>query len=70
MDIKVEVKKFEEIINKIEAKKVDIGIARDEMRELYDDLADILYSFDNGLELLEIGVNDIRNGIDSISEYI
>ena len=70
MDIKVEVKKFEEIINKIEAKKVDIGIARGEMRELYDDLADILYSFDNGLELLEIGVNDIRNGIDSISEYI
>ena len=70
MDIKVEVKKFEEIINKIEAKKVDIGIARDEMRELYDDLADILYSFDNGLKLLEIGVNDIRNGIDSISEYI
>lgn len=65
-----EIDNLKEVIADIEAKKMVIAKKRDEIREIYDDLASILESFDVGVEGLDNGIREIIHAIDSISEVV
>jgi hypothetical protein len=58
------------IIQRIELKKNIIATERDELRKIHEELEDVINSFDAGIEGLDLGVLEINNAIDSISEVV
>ena len=64
------IEKLSPIIKKIEIKKKAIAKHRDELRELYEDIGDLLASFDTGIDSLDEGILNINNAIDAISEVV
>jgi len=61
---------LKKIIEKIETHKQNISIERDKLREIYEELATCLESFDTGIDGLDEGILNILNAIDSISEVV
>jgi len=66
----MKIKELKDIIKAIEIKKKTISKERDELRNIYDEIGDLLGSFDAGIEGLDDGVLSISNAIDSISEVV
>lgn len=64
------IKSLKDIILYIESRKILIAEQRDELREINRELVDIIDCFDRGIEGLEIGKEEIENGIDAISEVV
>jgi hypothetical protein len=61
-------KDLKSVLSKIEKSKNIIGAERDKLRDLCDDLEDLLETYDRGIEGLESGHLEIQNAIDAISE--
>lgn len=57
-------------LTQIEKQKEVLGKDRDKLRDLYQDLQEIVESCDNGIDLIESGLREIRNGIDEMSQFI
>lgn len=55
---------------KINAAKEKAASARDELRDLMDEVESIVSSFDNGIEELESAERNIKDAISSMSEYV
>jgi len=66
----METKKLVVLILKIDEHKNRIAKERDAIRVIADELSDLLESLDTGVEALECGSIEIKNGIDSISELV
>jgi len=66
----MKIKEMKILIKKIETKKTAIAKERDRLRELYDEIGDLLESFDAGIIGLDDGIIAICNAIDSISEVV
>jgi predicted nucleic acid-binding Zn-ribbon protein len=58
------------VLNKIEKVKIKIGVERDKLRNIYDDLESLLESIDGGVEGLDAGRLEIERAIDSLSEQL
>ena len=63
-------KELKMIIDKIEKHKNAIAKERNELRELYSDLGDLVDSFDCGVVELDEGIRSILDAIDHISEVV
>ena len=59
-----------DLLEKIETSKNKIAEERDKLRIIYDELEDILDSFDRGIEGLYHGKRDIEDAIDALSEVV
>jgi len=66
----MKINELNEAIEKLEESKRTIAIERDKMRSIYDEIGDILCSFDTGIDGLEDGIIEIRTAIDAISEVV
>ena len=65
-----EKKHLKHLMKLIEDRKSVIANERDKIRELYSDIEDMLDSLDRGVEGIEMGLLDMRNGIDALSERL
>lgn len=63
-------KELDDVLRLIEKKKDAIAKERDDLREIFNEVAYLLDRFDAGIEGLESGKREIENGIDSISEVV
>lgn len=61
---------FKKILAEIEAKKNEIAVKRDELRNIMDDLEECLASFNAGIDGLEDGKREIEDVIDVLSQQI
>lgn len=64
------VKELKKVIAYIETRKKRIAKSRDEIRVVYDDIGGLLESFDCGIDGLDMGIREITDAIDSISEVV
>jgi archaellum component FlaC len=62
--------KLKDFIKEVELRKNNIARERDKLRDIYDEIKDLLNSFDAGIEGLEVGIFEILNAIDTISEVV
>lgn len=65
-----QLKQVKSLLLKIEKKKEELSIGRDELRNLFYDFEDLITSLDVGIEDIESGVSLIESGIDTISSSI
>ena len=63
-------KELKNLVSKIEEKKKIIAKERDELRNIHDNMIDLLESFDRGVEGLDNGILELINAIDTISEVV
>ena len=67
---KMKIKEIKELMDRVEQHKKAIAKERDELRELYDELGDLLETFHCGIEGLDEGIREICNAVDKISETV
>ena len=60
----------EHICDQIEKSKMIIAAERDRLRNLLSDLESILDSVNDTMEMFDDGLEDIRTGLDRLSEYL
>ena len=63
-------KDIKQILTQIQTHKHIISLHRDELRKIYDELGDVIDTFDRGVEGLESGKREIEDAIDALSEQI
>lgn len=63
----MKITEIKDLMLKIEAKKNAIAKERDELREIYDEIGELLEYFDAGVEGLDSGIREICDAVDSIS---
>ena len=63
-------KQMRGIIVKLNKEKAKIAKARDNIRGMYEELADLVECFDAGIESLTIGIEHVENAVDHISEVV
>lgn len=64
------IKGIKSLLRQIEARKNAIAKERDKLRELYDEIGELLEPFNDGIMLLETGKRDIEDAIDTISQVV
>jgi len=63
-------KNIKKLLAEIEKRKIIVAKQRDELREISSELEDLLQSFDEGIEGLEIGKAEIEGALDTLSQYV
>lgn len=66
----MKINEFKTLLKRIEAKKNTIAKEIDGLREMYDEIGDLLESFDCGIEFLDKEMKGIEDAIDSMSEVV
>lgn len=63
-------KELKAVLAKIEKSKEVISKERDKLRDIYSELEMCLESFDEGIEGLENGKNEIETALDVLSQFV
>jgi predicted nucleic acid-binding Zn-ribbon protein len=63
-------KEIRKVLAKIEKSKTIIAKERDKIREIYGELESCLESFDEGIEGLEQGKQEIESSLDTLSQFV
>lgn len=58
------------LIGKIAASKAVVAKERDKLRGYFNELEDLCETVDRGVESIESGLRDIRDGVDALSERL
>ena len=58
------------LLKKISKAHKIIAKERDKLREIHDDLGDVLDTIDSAQESFARGVSEIESGLDEISQYL
>ncbi|MBT8448465.1 MAG: hypothetical protein KJO69_02190 [Gammaproteobacteria bacterium] len=66
----VDNEQINKLLEKIHKHKVLIEINRDQLREISNELRDLIETFDEGIEGLEDGSRQIEDAVDALSKLI
>ena len=58
------------LVKAIDEKRAEVETAKDELRELIDDINGICETVEDGVEDIEVGLGYLRSGIEEMSVYI
>ena len=66
----IKIKGVKDLMKKIEDITTVIANERDKLRELYDEVDELLITFDCGIDGLDDGIRSIYDAVNSISEVV
>ena len=61
---------LDKVLSGIEDSKLIISKERDKLRDLFNDIEQLLECFDEATDGLESGKREIENAIDTLSQYV
>jgi hypothetical protein len=61
---------LDKVLSGIEESKIVISKERDKLRDLFNDIEQLLECFDEATDGLESGKREIENAIDTLSQYV
>ena len=62
--------KIRKLLSEIEKSEVVISKERDKLREIFEEIEDLIYALDSGLDSLEGGKTLIEDGLDTLSAHL